>query len=102
MVRLWRDRGLRETNPVDAWTIVDGKLYLNWDKDVKAQWSQDIPGYLTKSEANWPAIQAGLQDGTATIHRKEYPPDLWPRHDTHRNRQARRGILRTDQANGRR
>lgn len=60
-----------ETDPADAWTIVDGKLYLNWDKDVKAQWSQDIPGNLMKSEANWPAIQAGLQDGTATIYRKE-------------------------------
>jgi YHS domain-containing protein len=60
-----------ETDPVEAWTIVDGKLYLNWDKDVKAQWSQDIPGFLAKSEANWPGIQAGLLDGSATVYRKE-------------------------------
>jgi YHS domain-containing protein len=60
-----------ETDPVEAWTIVDGKLYLNWDKDVKSQWSQDIPGNLSKSESNWPAIQAGLLDGSATIYRKE-------------------------------
>ncbi|MGH6932362.1 MAG: YHS domain-containing (seleno)protein [Dongiaceae bacterium] len=60
-----------ETDPAEAWTIVDGKLYLNWDKDVKSQWSQDIPGHLKKSESNWPAIQTGLLDGSATIYRKE-------------------------------
>ncbi len=60
-----------DTDPANAWTVRDGKLYLNWDAAVKQEWSQDIPGNLAKSEANWPAIKAGLVDGSATVYRKE-------------------------------
>jgi YHS domain-containing protein len=59
-----------ETDPETAWTLHDGKLYLNWDAAVKRDWSEDIPGYLAQSEANWPDIEAGLADGTAKIYRK--------------------------------
>src|ERR1041384_7863423 len=34
----------------DAWKIVDGKLYLNYSKDVQAKWVQDIPGYIEKGD----------------------------------------------------
>lgn len=40
----------------EAWTIHDGKLYLNYDKKVRAQWEKDIPGYVAKSDANWPGV----------------------------------------------
>ncbi len=40
----------------DAWTIHDGKLYLNFDKSVRAIWSKDIPGYIKKADANWPGV----------------------------------------------
>lgn len=36
--------------------IEDGKLYLNFNKDVQTNWLKDIPGYLEKSEAAWPTI----------------------------------------------
>ncbi|CAM3060446.1 YHS domain-containing (seleno)protein [Paracoccus nototheniae] len=39
-----------------AFTIVDGKLYLNYDRAVQKIWRKDIPRYLARSEANWPAI----------------------------------------------
>jgi YHS domain-containing protein len=39
-----------------AFTIVDGKLYLNYSKDVQKKWSQDIPGYVKKADANWPGL----------------------------------------------
>lgn len=42
----------------DAWKIVDGKLYLNYDTDVQAEWVKDIPGYIAKADANWPKIVA--------------------------------------------
>lgn len=45
-----------KTEP-DAWTIVDGKLYLNYNKDVKAIWSKDRQGYIMKANANWPKIK---------------------------------------------
>ena len=43
-----------------AWKIVDGKLYLNYSKDVQTQWAGDIPGNIAKADANWPQIKADL------------------------------------------
>jgi YHS domain-containing protein len=43
-----------------AWTIVDGKLYLNYSKDVQTQWAGDVPGNIAKADANWPKIKADL------------------------------------------
>ncbi|MDX2307095.1 MAG: YHS domain-containing (seleno)protein [Hyphomicrobium sp.] len=40
----------------EAWKIVDGKLYLNYDKSVQAEWAKDIPGYVAKGDANWPRV----------------------------------------------
>ena len=37
-----------------AWKVVGGKLYLNYNEDVRRLWEQDIPGFLRKSEQNWP------------------------------------------------
>jgi hypothetical protein len=41
----------------EAWKIVDGRLYLNLDKDIQMKWEKDIPGYIKKAEANWPKIK---------------------------------------------
>ena len=43
----------------DAWSIVDGKLYLNFSLGVRDQWSQDIPGNIAKGNVNWPKLLAG-------------------------------------------
>jgi YHS domain-containing protein len=40
----------------EAWTVVDGKLYLNYNAKVKADWSQDMAGNIAKADANWPAV----------------------------------------------
>jgi YHS domain-containing protein len=40
----------------DAWKIVNGKLYLNYDKTLQAQWMEDIPGHIASANKNWPAI----------------------------------------------
>lgn len=40
----------------EAWRIVDGKLYLNYSKSVFAKWLKDIPGYISKADANWPRV----------------------------------------------
>lgn len=39
----------------DAWTVHDGKLYLNYSQTVRGIWSEDIPGNVAKADANWPA-----------------------------------------------
>lgn len=40
-----------------VWKIVDGKLYLNVNKDVSVAWNRDIPGNLAKANVNWPTIE---------------------------------------------
>jgi YHS domain-containing protein len=39
-----------------AFTIVDHKLYLNYNADVQKQWRADVPGYLVKGDKNWPRV----------------------------------------------
>lgn len=40
----------------DAFTIVDGKLYLNYDQSIQRRWRRDIPGYIKKGDRNWPEV----------------------------------------------
>jgi YHS domain-containing protein len=42
----------------DAWTIVEGKLYLNYNQAVRSRWSSDIPGYVRKADTNWPTVRS--------------------------------------------
>ena len=49
--------GHKATTEPDAWTIVDGKLYLNYNKDVQQLWKKDIPGRIIKAEENWPKVK---------------------------------------------
>jgi len=43
----------------EAWRIIDGKLYLNFDQGAAIELEQ-TPGQLEKAEANWPRIKAEL------------------------------------------
>jgi YHS domain-containing protein len=45
-----------KTEP-DAWTIVNGKLYLNYDLDVSRKWLSDKEGYIKKADTNWVTLQ---------------------------------------------
>ena len=47
-----------ETAGIDpqAWKIVEGKLYLNYNKEIQAKWEQDIPGNIKKADQNWPKV----------------------------------------------
>ena len=42
----------------DAWSVVDGRLYLNYDRGVQKSWQADVPGYIRKADANWPQVLA--------------------------------------------
>ena len=39
-----------------AFTIVNNKLYLNYNQDIRKKWSADIPGFIAKADKNWPAV----------------------------------------------
>ena len=43
-------------DPKNAWSIVEGQLYLNYDIKVKNRWEKDIPGNIEKADANWPGV----------------------------------------------
>jgi hypothetical protein len=42
----------------NARTVVDGRLNQNSSKIVHRTWEQDRTAFITKAEANWPAIAA--------------------------------------------
>ncbi|MGE3915392.1 MAG: YHS domain-containing (seleno)protein [Hyphomicrobiaceae bacterium] len=39
-----------------AWTVHNDRLFLNYNKSVKAGWEKDIPGNVVKGDANWPKV----------------------------------------------
>lgn len=41
----------------EAWRIVDGKLYLNYSKDVQKKWETNIPGFIKAGNENWPKLK---------------------------------------------
>jgi len=44
------------TSP-DAWTILENKLYLNNNRNVRDLWSKDLPGNIKKANDNWPSVK---------------------------------------------
>lgn len=40
----------------EAWTVVEGKLFLNYSKGVQKDWSQAIPQNIEKANTNWPGL----------------------------------------------
>lgn len=44
-----------KTEP-DAWEIKSGKLYLNYNRTVHSIWKRDVPGNISRANANWPAV----------------------------------------------
>ncbi|MBL8805433.1 MAG: YHS domain protein [Rhodospirillales bacterium] len=42
----------------DAWTIVEGVLYLNYSKSVRTQWLADRDAFIARAAANWPTVSA--------------------------------------------
>jgi YHS domain-containing protein len=40
----------------EAWSIVDGKLYLNYSLGVRDRWDADRANYISRADANWPGL----------------------------------------------
>lgn len=41
---------------IEAWQIVDGRLLMQYDLDVKSEFNKDQPGNLRKADQKWPGI----------------------------------------------
>ncbi|WP_166266964.1 YHS domain-containing (seleno)protein [Marinobacter caseinilyticus] len=46
---------LAKGNPRN-WTVVDGRLYLNYNDAIQKKWLKDIAGFITAANAHWPAV----------------------------------------------
>ena len=48
------------TAPIDpqAWRVVDGRLFLNYDRAVQQRWEADMQTRITRGDANWPTVAA--------------------------------------------
>jgi YHS domain-containing protein len=44
-----------KTEP-DAFKVVDGKLYFNYNRKVLEMWTQDQAGYIKRANENWPQV----------------------------------------------
>ncbi|NKB97194.1 MAG: hypothetical protein GKR90_01650 [Pseudomonadales bacterium] len=40
----------------DVWEIVDGKLYLNFNRTAYRKWKKDVTSSIERGDANWPTV----------------------------------------------
>jgi len=50
-------RGYKAETQPDAWTIVDGKLYLNYNLKVREEWNKNQAERITKANETWSVIK---------------------------------------------
>lgn len=49
--------GHKAPTDTDTWTLLDGKLYFNYNKNVQRDWLKDTNGYIEKADKNWPSLE---------------------------------------------
>lgn len=54
-------QGYKVSTQPDAFAVVDGKLYLNYNRDVRTIWQKDVPGNIDLAEKNWPEVSKSPQ-----------------------------------------
>ncbi len=47
---------LFDVDPVNGWTIVDGKLYLNFNADINKTFANDAAKFISKADKNWKSL----------------------------------------------
>ena len=46
----------------DVWEIVDGKLYLNFNRTAYRKWKKDVDGSIERGDANWPTVLSSCEE----------------------------------------
>jgi YHS domain-containing protein len=49
--------GHKAPTETDTWSIVEGKLYFNYNQKVKSSWLKDQPEFIKKANVNWPLLK---------------------------------------------
>jgi len=50
-------QGHKASTDPQAWSLVDGKLYLNYDRDIMDKWRKKQAGYIIEADKNWPQLK---------------------------------------------
>lgn len=56
-------------DPVNGWSLYDGKLYLNWSASVKHLWRLRASNNISRADANWPGLKQKLDAGEISVNR---------------------------------
>jgi YHS domain-containing protein len=54
-----------QTDPKNSWSILDGKLYLNWAPGVKQMFLQNSDKYIKDADLEWERVRQGILQGQA-------------------------------------
>ncbi|MEM9939062.1 MAG: YHS domain-containing (seleno)protein [Pseudomonadota bacterium] len=49
-------QGQTAKGDADHWAVVDGKLYLNYNRSIQNKWNEDRSGFITSADQNWPTV----------------------------------------------
>ena len=49
--------GHKAPTEIETWTMVDGKLFFNYNKAVQKLWLKDQQGLIKKADEQWPLIK---------------------------------------------
>ncbi|WP_276485540.1 YHS domain-containing (seleno)protein [Paraflavitalea pollutisoli] len=50
--------GHKAPTQTDTWTIINNKLYFNYNSKVKQSWLKDTTHLIEKADRQWPAVKA--------------------------------------------
>ena len=50
-------QGHKAPTQVDTWSIVDGKLYFNYNQNVKTGWDKGRKAMIEKADLQWPGLK---------------------------------------------
>lgn len=51
-------RGYKAKTEPEAWSIVNGKLYLNYDLGVRDDWNKKQSEYIKTADENWKSVKS--------------------------------------------
>jgi YHS domain-containing protein len=49
--------GYKAPTDADAWSIENGKLYLNYNTEVREMWNKEKKERIEKADKNWPQVK---------------------------------------------
>jgi len=38
---------------IDTWQVIDGCLFLNYDRDIKRKFNESLSGFIEKADTAW-------------------------------------------------